>query len=118
MTLKTYQGSCHCGAVRYEVQLDISELTACDCSLCGRTGWLLSFTKADLFELRSGKEQLRDYQFHKRVIHHPFCTICGVHSFSYGNNAEGEASYSINTRCLEGFNPEKHPIRTFPGKNI
>ena len=38
---QTYQGSCHCGAVRFEVDAEIDQVRVCDCSICRRRGALL-----------------------------------------------------------------------------
>jgi len=50
----TYSGGCQCGKVRYEVQMDIGEVLACNCSRCGRLGSLLAFAPATQFKLLSG----------------------------------------------------------------
>lgn len=43
--MKTYQGSCHCGAVAYMVNIetDFTEGMRCNCSHCRRKGFLLAF---------------------------------------------------------------------------
>ena len=75
---KNYTGGCHCGEVRFEVTADISSVVACNCSICQKRGALWSFVPADNFALRAGAEDLRDYQFGKKSIHHLFCAQCGV----------------------------------------
>ena len=83
--IETYTGGCHCGKVRYEVKLDLTKpVISCNCSMCGRSGTLLTFVPADQFTLKSGEEDLTDYQFNKHVIHHVFCRVCGIKSFARG----------------------------------
>ena len=79
---KTYTGSCHCGAVRYEVEMDFAAGTSkCNCSICRKTrAWLVGIS-ADDFRLLKGQEALSDYQFGSKNIHHLFCKHCGVKSF-------------------------------------
>ena len=101
-----YKGSCHCGSVRYEVEADIQQVLACNCSMCRRTGTLLAFVPWSQFELLTDEGALTDYQFNRHVIHHVFCSTCGVRSFARGTAPDGSPVAAINTRCLEGVDPE------------
>ena len=69
MAMQTHTGGCHCGKVRYEVRLELGEVLECNCSICSKTGSLLAFVPASQFELNSGADALREYQFGKRRIH-------------------------------------------------
>jgi hypothetical protein len=45
--LKTYSGGCHCGAVRYEVDAEIAQAIACNCSIYTKHGLLLAFARGE-----------------------------------------------------------------------
>lgn len=116
--VKTYTGSCHCGRVRYEVNLDLSKpVISCNCSMCGRSGALLAFVPAAEFKLLSGEDSLTDYQFNKHVIHHTFCKVCGIKPFARGTSPTGAETRAINTRCLEGVDLASLQIMPFDGKS-
>jgi hypothetical protein len=114
---KTYEGSCHCGAVRYEVTLALETAGACNCSMCHRAGTLLTFVAADKFRLKSGEEVLTDYLFNKHIIHHYFCKVCGIKPFARGKGPNGE-TVAVNVRCLEGVELSQVSIREFDGKSL
>ena len=79
---RTYHGSCHCGAVRFECELALSEGTSkCNCSICTKTRFWKAIVKADAFRLLQGEDVLVDYQFGANAIHHLFCSRCGVKGF-------------------------------------
>lgn len=115
---KTYTGSCHCGAVKYEVETDLAQVISCDCSMCQRSGTILTFVPMDKFKLISGEEQLQDYQFNKKIIHHLFCKVCGIKAFGKGKNKEGEDTAAVNVRCLDGVDISELKPFHYHGKDV
>jgi hypothetical protein len=97
-----YTGGCHCGAVRYEVDLDLAGAIECNCSLCSKRGLIWSFTAADKFTLTDGAQATRTYKFNKHVIDHRFCETCGVEAYALGSMPDGSRVAAINVRCLDG----------------
>jgi hypothetical protein len=114
---KTHHGGCHCGKVRFEADFDLDGGTfRCNCTMCFKSRAWLAPVGADAFRLLSGKEDLRDYQFAKKRLHHFFCTTCGVRPFSRGSDAKGNESYAVRVNCLEGVAPEEFtraPVKYF-----
>lgn len=115
---KHYTGGCHCGAVRYEVEADLSQPIVCNCSLCRRTGWMLTFAPAAGFKLVSGADHLTDYQFNKKAIHHVFCKTCGVRSFSRGTAPDGRDLVAVNVRCLDDVDADTLTPRKVDGAKL
>jgi hypothetical protein len=115
MTVGHYKGSCQCGAVAYEVEVDISEPVACNCSRCRRLGSLLAFAPRSAFTLVKGEEATSEYLFNKRVIHHRFCATCGIESFALGTGPDGTEMVAVNVNCLDGVDARSLPYRTVDG---
>ena len=114
----TRKGGCHCGKVRYEVAVDLAKpVIACNCSMCGRSGTLLTFVPAYTFKLLSGDGELTDYQFGKKHIHHLFCKTCGIKSFARGQGKDGP-TVAINTRCLDDVDPAQLSVMNYDGKAV
>lgn len=111
-------GSCHCGKVKFEVEIDLSNGISCNCSMCLRKGTVLSFVPEKQFKLISGADNLTDYQFNKKVIHHTFCKTCGVTAFATGQLPDGTPMKAVNLRCLDGIDLDKVKIQHFEGKNL
>jgi len=115
----TYQGSCHCGAVRYTVEADLSQpVISCNCSMCGRSGTLLAFVAKDQFTLLQGSDSLTDYLFNKENIHHLFCKVCGIKSFARGTGRGGVEMTAINVRCLDGVDPNQLTVKQVDGRSL
>ena len=111
---KTYVGSCHCGAVRYEADIDLSQGTfKCNCSICYKSrAWLAGIAQSD-FRLLSGEDRLQEYQFGKKRLHHRFCKVCGIRPFSQGVDGKQMA---VRVNCLDGVDPQEliaAPVKYF-----
>jgi hypothetical protein len=112
-----YQGSCHCEKIKFEVEMQLENVIACNCSICSKRGHLLAFAPEENFNLLCGEEYLKDYQFNKKVIHHYFCGTCGVGAFGAGKGPNGQPMRAINVRCLEGVNIEDIKVIPFDGRS-
>jgi hypothetical protein len=114
--LRTYRGSCHCGAVRFEADFDPSTgTTRCNCTVCTKTGWWGICVKPSAFRLLSGQEFLGDYS-RSEAGHARFCKVCGIRAFGHGDIPElGGAYYSINLNCLDGVDLSGVPVKYLDG---
>lgn len=115
---RTYTGGCHCGAVRYRATFAIDQANTCNCSICSKTGWAMTFVPGAAFELLSGEDALADYQFGKKRVHHLFCKRCGIRSFARGAAPDGSQVVAVNLRCLDGLDLDALPVRKHDGKSI
>ena len=118
MPEKTYTGGCHCGAVRYEAAADLSNVIACNCSICSKKGSLLTFVPRERFKLLSGEGEQTSYQFNKRVIHHMFCRTCGIGSYALGAMPDGTKMAALNVRCLDGVDLASIKLQPFDGASL
>lgn len=115
MAVSTHHGSCHCGAIRFTVELDLEEpALVCNCSICRRTGAMLAFVAPDKLHVEQGQDALTDYLFNKHVIHHTFCKTCGVRPFSNGTGPHGPM-YAVNVRTLDSVDVFTQPTKQWDG---
>ena len=111
--LRTWSGSCHCGAVRFEIDTDFPELTMCDCSICRRKNALMVKVHESHFRLLDGDDALTEYQFHTRTARHFFCRVCGIYPFH--RKRVTPDFLGINVHCLHDFDPAGIPVRQAVG---
>jgi hypothetical protein len=114
MTL--YRGSCHCGAIQFEIEAEITELTMCDCSLCSKKNALMCTVHESRFALKAGEAKLSLYQWNAGIARHYFCSVCGIYPFHRKRSMPDH--YGVNVRCLEGFDHTSVPIRQAEGKTM
>jgi hypothetical protein len=114
----TYQGSCHCGNIAFEVDGDLTGATACNCSICQRKGTLMWFVPRSQLRLLTPPERMATYTFNKHHIQHRFCPICGMHPFGEATDPKGNAMAAVNIRCLEGVDLASVPVAQFDGRSI
>jgi len=107
MALTTYKGSCHCGNVRYEADIDLSKGTnKCNCTYCLKTRAWSAFMKPSDFRLKKA-EGLVSYHAHPQapVKHH--CSTCGVRTHSTGDaDYMGGPFVAVFVNTLDDVAPE------------
>jgi len=77
-----YKGSCHCGNISFEVEGELTQVVACNCSICSRKGALLWAVPRDALRLKRSGEDIGRYTFNNHVIAHRFCRTCGMHPYA------------------------------------
>ena len=114
--MRTCEGSCHCGRVKFEVEVpDVVNVSRCNCSVCKKSGYLHVIVPADRFRLLCGEESLTDYRFNTGVARHLFCKVCGIKSF-YVPRSHPDG-YSVNLNCLNLPEDTDVLIKDFDGQN-
>lgn len=114
-----YEGSCHCGAVAFNVDTDIpAAAMSCNCSHCRRKGFLLTFVPAETFVLVQGTEVLTDYFFNKHAIRHQFCSRCGCQTFGNGVGSDGKPIVAVNLRCVPAVDLDALAIQKVNGASF
>lgn len=114
--LESTQGGCHCGEVRFKVELPPAfEVEDCNCSICAMSGNIHVIVPASRFELLKGENNLSEYTFNTGGAKHRFCKTCGVKSFYVPrSNADG---YAVTWRCLDDWQKLDVTINAFDGQN-
>lgn len=114
--LQRYEGSCHCGAVRFAIETEFPELTTCDRSICRRKNALMVKVHESKFTLIAGADSLTEYQFHTRTARHFFCKVCGIYPF---HRKRVTPDYlGINVFCLHDFDPAGIAVRATVGADM
>jgi hypothetical protein len=113
--MRTMQGGCHCGRVRFKVTADLDRVTYCNCSICSKKGFLHLIVPPEQFELLSGKDDLATYTFNTRTAKHTFCKTCGIHAF-YVPRSDPD-KIDVNVRCIDDVDLSSLSIKTFDGQH-
>jgi hypothetical protein len=113
--MKSHEGGCHCGRVRFRVTADLDSVTICNCSICTKKGILHLIVPPERFELLSGQDDLTTYTFNTGVAKHHFCKVCGIHPF-YVPRSDPD-KIDVNARCLDDFDALQISPKTFDGRH-
>lgn len=125
--MPTYNGSCHCGNVRFEVTADIDHVRVCDCSVCAKRGALNFRVPKEDFRLLSPWTALTLYQWGSRTAKDYFCSKCGILPFRRPSDPTRQElrqgvkpfdGWAVNVRCLEGVDLESIPVERIWGSGI
>ena len=127
MSMKTYSGSCHCGAVRFQAELDFAEGTVkCNCTSCTKARSWLIVAPANRFRVVQGEDSQAEYQWTppgrpNPTVQFHFCKRCGILTPGRGElEAMGGAFYAVQVSLLDDLVPDDlaaAPIRYIDGRH-
>ena len=119
--MKTYHGSCHCGAIRYAADIDpAAGSVKCNCTICSKMRFWAFIVAPTAFRLAPGGETLRAYRFHTRRDAHHFCERCGINLFTTGETASGGPFVAVTVASLDDMPVDDMlaaPVRYIDGRN-
>jgi len=101
----TLNGSCHCGAVKFQTTLTEGFASArrCTCSICRMRGAVAVTSTPAEFQITAGADNLATYRFNTMSAEHHFCTVCGIYTHHKRRSNAGQLG--VNVACLEGVSP-------------
>jgi hypothetical protein len=113
---KMFEGSCHCGNVKWTYAQPLESVTACNCTLCRRYGALWAYGHLDHGIQVSG--ETKAYERNRKLNGFHFCTNCGCIAYYLSNSKDdqGRLRMAVNLRMIT--NPDKIanlPIDHFDG---
>lgn len=118
MPTRKHAGGCHCGAVRFEVAIDPSAGTMCNCTLCTKTAWVGRRVKPAAFKLLSGEADLSSYEWGSKTMRFRFCKHCGVQCFMVGQfDVIGGGFMSVHLNCLDDFDLSRIELAYWDGRH-
>ncbi len=113
-----HRGSCHCGAIVFEVKLQngLEDPRRCNCSMCRRRGAIVASVELANLKIIQGEESLSLYQFNTNTAKHFFCSKCGI--YTHHKRRSNPGLYAFNIACLEGVDPfVLKSVPTYDGEN-
>lgn len=113
-----YQGSCHCGRIKFEIDGTIEGAATCNCSICEQKGAVMWFVPREQLKLLTPDSNAATYTFNRHHIKHRFCPTCGMHPYGEGVGPDGKASAAINIRCIEGIDLAAIQTQQFNGRAL
>ncbi len=111
------KAQCHCGSVKFEVELmdGINTARRCDCSMCRMRGAVAVSAPLSGVTFTQGKDNLTLYQFNTRAAEHYFCRTCGI--YTHHRRRSNPNELGVNIACLEGHSPFLPEIIVHDGVN-
>ncbi len=112
---RPYKLSCHCGAIRIEVDADLGGLVECNCSTCARHGFLHWKVPVKAVRLLSERRVLSIYKWRDADGGHEFCPTCGTALLRSGYPG---GIISVNARCIEGIDVFELNPKRYDGRKL
>lgn len=108
------QGSCHCGAVKWNFDVMPEGATACNCTVCRRYGalWIYDYENENVHVAGNTGAYVRG-----KAIEFHFCPTCAciTHWRALRTEDDGRRRLAVNVRLSEPHSVAQLPIDHFDG---
>ena len=113
---KTYNGSCHCGKVRFEVEMNLDHVRVCDCTVCKKRGALNHRVEDKDIQIFTPLDELIQYKWHTMTATDYICPVCGILPFRHPRDKP--ELWTVNVRCLDGVDLDSIPVKQVYGSTL
>src|SRR5262245_11602782 len=122
-----YRGACHCGRVKFEVDLELDHVRVCDCSICRKRGALIHRVEEQQLRLMPPLDDRTQHQWHTRTAEDYCCPTCRILPFRRPRHRTTDeisqgmpdfSGWSVNVRCLDGVDLDAIPIKRVFGRKL
>ena len=102
---KEKYAQCHCGAVKFTVELtdEFNTIRRCNCSFCRMRGAIAVSAPLSGINIYVGKDKLTEYRFNTGQAIHYFCSVCGIYTFH--QRRSNPEQFGVNVACFDGISP-------------
>jgi hypothetical protein len=100
--------TCHCGEIQLEIKESegaLSKFLRCNCSLCKKKGYIMTFAPIVDVKITKGEDKLKLYQYHTKVAEHYFCSECGI--YTHHKMRSKPDTYGLNVGCIDDIDQFK-----------
>lgn len=109
-------GSCHCGAVKQEIDADIPEkLTSCNCSICRRHGSLFAYFPPEKVKITYAPDAVRKYSWGDKGLAFVSCATCNCLSHWESLDPNFTDRMGVSARLFDNIDISKIRVRRFDG---
>lgn len=119
------EASCHCGAVRMEIDQAPETVTDCNCSICRRLGALWAYYRPDQVKIAAADDAMGAYAWGDRQLAFHHCMTCGCTTHWAGIDPSGathpagidpkSGRMGVNARLLSPSDLATAKVRKFDG---
>jgi hypothetical protein len=118
MTTNKHHGSCFCGDVQFEVELDLASGSQCNCTICTKLGATGSLVKPAAFTLLSPEAKLASFSRAPEIASRYFCARCHIYCFGKGHLEQlGGDFVSVNLNCIDDYDVSTAQLIHWDGRH-
>jgi hypothetical protein len=108
------EASCHCGAVRLEIETAPDTVTSCNCSICRRYGTLCAYYSPKQVRIIPPSGATDIYMWGDRMIEFHRCKACGCVAY-WSSIDPAYDRMGVNARLMEPAVLAAARVRKFDG---